>query len=131
LLLIEDVAEFAFDADLAREFADDFRGQSAWRETGVAWTVVAASLRGGFRGEIGQVSCNADLNAQIGAAILCTFGHDLLDSFQLPTSLWAARIFQTTETAQSMIEKLFAAERGGAAKATSTCSARPPHGFVG
>ncbi|HWB08730.1 MAG TPA: hypothetical protein VG826_05885 [Pirellulales bacterium] len=114
LLLTEDVAEFAFDAELAREFADDFRGQAAWREMGVAWTVVAASLRGGFRGVVGRISCNADLNAQIGAAILCTFGHDLLDSFALPSSLWAARVFQTTETAQSMIEKLFAAERGDA-----------------
>lgn len=113
LLLTDDVAEFAFDADLAREFADDFSGQAAWREKGVAWTVVAASLRGGFRGEVGSVCCNADLNAEIGAAILCTFGHDLLDSFELPPSLWAARVFQTTETAQSMIEKMFAAERSG------------------
>ena len=112
LLLSEEVAEFAFDGDLAREFADDFRGQPAWREKGVAWTVVAASLRGGFRGEIGRGCCNADLNAEIGAAILSTFGYDLIDSFELPPSLWAARVFQTTETAQNMIEKLFAAERG-------------------
>lgn len=119
LLLTEDVAEFAFDADLAREFADDFRGQAAWREKGMAWTVVAASLRGGFRGEIGSTCCTADLNAEIGAAILCTFGHDLLDSFELPASLWAARVFQTTETAQSMIDKLFAAERSSATDSSS------------
>ncbi len=119
LLLTDDVAEFAFDPDLAHEFADDFRGQPAWREKGVAWTVLAASLRGGFRGEVGGATCNADLNAQIGAAILVTFGHDLLDSFQLPPSLWSARLFQMTETAQSMIEKLFAAERSGAPSATS------------
>lgn len=111
LLLTDDVSEFAFDADLAREFADDFRGQPAWQEQGAAWSVIAASLRGEFRGKLNDTAGNGDLNAQIGAAILCCLGHDLFDSFDLPKSLWAARLFQTTDAAQNMIEKLFAAER--------------------
>jgi hypothetical protein len=113
LLLTNDASEFAFDVDLAREFADDFRGQSAWQEQGAAWSLLAASLRGGFRGKLTVATGNEDLNAQIGAAILCCLEHDLFDSFELPKSLWAARLFQTTDTAQNMIEKLFAAERRG------------------
>lgn len=111
LLLTDDVAEFAFDADLAREFADDFSGEPAWQDNGSAWTVVAASLQAGFSDIVKGVTGNEDLNAQIGAAILICFGHDVFDSFALPRSLWAARLFQTAETAENMIDKLFAAER--------------------
>ena len=111
LLLTDDVAEFAFDADLAREFADDFHGQPGWQENGAGWTVVAASLQAGFSGIVNGITGNEDLNARIGAAILSCFGHDLFDSFALPRSLWAARLFQTAETAENMIDKLFAAER--------------------
>lgn len=111
LLLTDDVMEFAFDADLAREFANDFHGEPGWQENGAGWTVVAASLQAGFSGIVSGVTGNEDLNAQIGASILSCFGHDLFDSFSLSRSLWAARMFQTAETAHNMIDKLFAAER--------------------
>lgn len=123
LLLSEEVAEFAFDAGLAREFADDFRGQPAWQEGGLAWSLFTASLRAGWREWSPTVVFNGDLNAQIGAAILGCFGLEVFDCLGLPKSLWAARLLQTADDARAMIDNLFAAERAPSAGKGSVLSA--------
>ena len=113
LLIHGDVSEFAFDAELAAEFARDFRGEQGWAAGGIAWTVVMASLRAESRAVLSATRPNQDLNDQIGAAILGCFGHDMFDSLGLPRSLWSARMLQTAESAQGLIEHMFAAERIG------------------
>jgi hypothetical protein len=112
LLLIGEVSEFAFDAELAAEFARDFRGRSDWQQPGIAWAIVMASLRAGTRA-LSATSVSHDLNDQIGAAILGCLGHDAFDSLGLPRSLWIARMLQTADSARGLIEQMFGAERLG------------------
>lgn len=109
LLLFDDVAEFAIDAEVAREFADDFRGDSSCQATGMAGSLVAASLRAGFRAALGERRTGND-NDQIAAAVLGCLGPDVFDSLGLPQSLWSIRLQQAADSAQGMIDELFAAE---------------------
>ncbi len=84
ILLDADVSEFAFDAELAREFAHDFRGQQSWQRGGKAWALALASLRASFRDEPKTITGNEALNEQIAAAVLGCFGRELFDSAGLP-----------------------------------------------
>jgi predicted nucleic acid-binding protein len=105
-----EVSEFAFDAELADEFARDFRGRHAWQQGGVAWAIVMASLRAESHNAFPDNCPNRDLNDQIGAAILGCFGYDVFDSLGLPRSLWIARMLQTADSARGLIEEMVAAE---------------------
>lgn len=109
LLLGDDVAEFAIDPELAREFAADFRGDSSWQAGGTAWSVATASLRSGFRAVVSQRRADDD-NEQIAAAILGCLGADLFDSIGMPRSLWGVRLMQAADSAQGMIDELFATD---------------------
>ena len=103
--------EFAFDADLAAEFADDFHARPAERNCKTGWAIVMASLKSGARAAPSLTSPNQDLNQQIGAAILGCFAGDAFDSLGLPRSLWAVRVLHSADSARGLIEQLFAAER--------------------
>lgn len=103
--------EFAFDADLAAEFADDFHSGSAERDRGVCWAIVMAALKASAPGDARRASPNQDLNQQIGAAILGCFGGEAFDSLGLPRSLWAVRMLHSADSVRGLIEEMFAAER--------------------
>lgn len=90
LLLHVDVAEFTFDADLAREFARDFRGQQSWQRGGQAWSLALSSLRASFRQETKTTTGNEAFNEQIASAVLACFGRELFDSAGLPVRHAAA-----------------------------------------
>ncbi|MGH7192657.1 MAG: hypothetical protein ACREJM_03880 [Candidatus Saccharimonadales bacterium] len=85
-----DVSEFTFDAEVAREFAHDFRGQHTWQRGGQAWSLALASLRASFHDEPKTITGNEALNEQIAAAVLGCFGRELFDSAGLPLKHAAA-----------------------------------------
>ncbi|MGH7136989.1 MAG: hypothetical protein ACREHD_14710, partial [Pirellulales bacterium] len=103
--------EFAFDADLAAEFFDDFHARSAESDRGIGWSVVMASLKAAARAGARGKSPSQDLNQQIGAAILGCFGGEAFDSLGLPRSLWAVRMLHSADSARGLIEQLFASDR--------------------
>ncbi|HVX10635.1 MAG TPA: hypothetical protein VHC22_05605 [Pirellulales bacterium] len=105
-----DVAEFAFDADVAGEFARDFRGEQGWRQGGVAWSIVFASLRAETRALSAAASGNQALNDKIAAAIVGALGYDAFDSLGLPRSLWTTRMQSTADSARGWIEQLLSAD---------------------
>lgn len=107
-----DVIEFAVEPETAAEFADDFRDHG-WHASGIAWTLVMASLRAEAR-DAPVTSGNHDLHQQIGAAVLGCFGHDSFDSLGLPRSLWTARLLHAADNAQGLVEQLFAVDRPAA-----------------
>ncbi len=110
LHLYGDVAEFAFDPEIASEFARDFRGEQGWRQGGVAWSIVFASLRSETRSLLRGVGINQALNDRIAAAILGGLGYDAFDSLGLPKSLWTTRMQSTADSARGWIEQLISAD---------------------
>ena len=127
LLLVDDLAEFAIDADVAQEFAADFRGNPAWQSGGTAWSIAALSLGAQFRSSLGR--CHAgDDNERIAAAILGCLGADHFDSLGLPRSLWSTRLLLAADSAQGMLDELFAAEGTNIAVGTPRCRNMLPGG---
>ncbi|HEX7449459.1 MAG TPA: hypothetical protein VF306_18020 [Pirellulales bacterium] len=104
-----DVSEFTFDAEVAREFAHDFRGQHAWQRGGQAWSLALASLRASFHDEPKTTTGNEAFNKQIAAAVLACFGREMFDSAGLPLKRAAAASPQTDQ--QGSVDAFFVHHR--------------------
>lgn len=89
VLLVADASPLAFDADLAREFADELRGQPAWQPGGNAWSLALSSLRASFHPVPQYVSPYADLNSQIASAVIAAFPSEAFESAGTPLPQWA------------------------------------------
>jgi len=111
---LHDVSEFAVDPDRAKEFAEDLQYRSDLKGGRHAWPLVLTSLRAAFRQGLGEISPNADLNAQIGAAILSCFQAELFDSTGMFRSLWLTRLCNATDDAQGLVDDLLALEQTAA-----------------
>lgn len=118
LAIEHDVAEYASNPELAREFADDLRHHRGWRPDGQAWPLAMASLRAAFN--VGDRPANGDLNRQIAAGVLACLPVDMFDSTGLLQSLWMARITHAADDAQGLISELFAADQTTGAAATDS-----------
>ena len=106
----DDVSEFAFEPERARDFAEDLRLQSQCPGGRQVWPLVVSSLRAAFRRGLEPLSPNADLNTRIADSILCCFPADLFDSTGQFRSLWLVRLGNTASDAQGMIEELLSPE---------------------
>jgi len=109
-----DVGEFAIDPARAEDFAEDLHYQSQLKGGRHVWPLVLASLRAAFRQGLAPSSPNADLNAEIAAAVLSCFQSDLFDSTGLLRSLWLTRLYNTTNDAQGLLEDLLSLEEPAA-----------------
>lgn len=109
IMLNADISEFTFDAELAREFAHDFRGQYAWQRGGQAWSLALASLRASFRDEPKTLTGNEAFNEQIASAVLACFGPEVFDSTGLPAKHAAAASPQADQ--QGSVESFFVGQR--------------------
>ena len=101
-----DVGEFAIDPHRAEDFAEDLHYQSHLKGGRHVWPLVLGSLRAAFRQGLSPASPNADLNAEIAAAILACFPPDLFDSTGLLRSLWLMRLSNATNDAQGLLDDL-------------------------
>ena len=99
------MAEFAFDAERALDFAESLDRQ---RRAGnpQCWQLTLAALRAAFRGALAGSSPNADLNARIASSVLGCFPGELFDGTGLLRSLWVTRIEHGSLDAQGMIDDL-------------------------
>ncbi|HEY2840750.1 MAG TPA: hypothetical protein VGJ26_16455 [Pirellulales bacterium] len=100
----EDVSEFGSDAERTRQFTLDY--QTTDRH---GWPLLLASLRASFS-TLELPSPNPDLNSEIGASVLSFFQPELFDSTGLLRSLWMARLQQTTDETQGLLDELFAVD---------------------
>ncbi len=103
-----DLSEFAFDADRARDFAADLRDRSTLAGDGLVRPLMTASLRAAFQQSLAAESPNADLNAQIAAAVLECLPAGMFDSTGLPASLWLMRVMSFADDTQVMLDDLLA-----------------------
>jgi hypothetical protein len=106
-----DAAEFAFDADRAREFARDLHDQGGLR--GLGWRLTMASLRAAFSHGLSPQPANPELNRRLAAAVVELLPGELFDSLGVPHSLWMVRMGNLTDDTQGMLEELLAANPPG------------------
>lgn len=107
----ENVGEFAFDPIRAADFARDLRAQGELRGGRHTWSLVQASMRSAFVGDLVPWSPNSDLNTRVASGILSCFPAEVFDSTGLPRSLWSLRLSQAAGDAQGMIAQLLAPEK--------------------
>ena len=103
---LDDVEEFAFEPDRAKDFAEDLDQQHGEPGGRHAWPLVLGSLRAAFREGICPLSPNADLNTRIAQGVLSCFRPEVFDSVGLFRSLWLMRLSNTTSDAEGMLEAL-------------------------
>lgn len=107
-----DITEFAFEPDRARDFAEDLDHESAHVQRRFTCQLVLVSLRTSFAEGLAERSPNADLNRQIGSAVLGVFREEITDSTGLVKSLWLERISRTASDTEGMIEELLRLDVG-------------------
>ena len=88
VLLVTDSSPLTFDAELAREFAEELRSQPDWQPGGNAWSLALSSLRAGFHSPRNSTSPYAELNARIASAVIAAFPPDSFDSTGIPLPAW-------------------------------------------
>ena len=110
LLTLEDVGEFAIDADRAREFSEDLRHQARQGNAQSGWALTLVSLRGAFRQGLSGGSPNPDLNSRIASSVLACFPSELFDSTGVFQSLWLLRLTSYANDAQGMIQELLCSD---------------------
>ena len=110
LLNIEDVSEFAFDPDRARDFAESLDFQRRMGNGPQSWKLTLGSVRAAFRASLCERSASPDLNAQIAASILNCFPPSLFDGTGLVRSIWLTRMQNVTSDAQGMLDDLLSLE---------------------
>ena len=101
-----DIAEFAFEPDRARDFADDLDREAAQSERRFTCQLVLNSLRASFANGLADRSPNGDLNRKIGSAMLAAIQEELTDSTGFVKSLWLERISRTANDTETMIDEL-------------------------
>lgn len=105
-----DVDEFAFDAEVTRDFAVDLQDENQGPASEPAWELTLASLRATYYGGLTEPSPNAELNHRIAASILACFHCDLFNSFGTLKSQWMLRLGQVADDAQGLVEDLLQLE---------------------
>jgi len=100
------VAEFAFERERTREFAQDILDELNQPLSPFGWQLVLSSLRAAFQQGLSDDSPNPALNQQISASILSCFHGELFDSTGLLRSLWMERISHMTSDTEGMIAEL-------------------------
>ncbi|MCA9247440.1 MAG: hypothetical protein KDA42_10005 [Planctomycetales bacterium] len=106
MLQTANVAEFAFDADRAADFAENLQRN---RNDGVAqqsWNLTLASLREAFRHRLPRGTSNADLNNQIAGGVIGCFPPELFDSTGPLETLWVTRMESMADDAETMVSEL-------------------------
>ena len=104
------VDEFAFNPELAREFATDLQHEEGSTTRQPAWELTLASLRAAYHNNLSIPSPHGDLNRRIAASILACFHSDLFDSMGMLKSHWTLRLSQITDETQGLLDDLLKLE---------------------
>jgi hypothetical protein len=104
LLIEHEAAEFAFDPGRAFEFAQDLQDQGGL--CGAAWRLTMVSLRAAFSTRLSPKAAHAELNCELGSAVVELLPPELFDSVGIPHSLWMMRLTNLSDSAQGMVDEL-------------------------
>ena len=100
------VDEFAFNPELAHDFAADLYDEIRSPTGGPAWELTLMSLRATYHNSLSLPSPHADLNRRIAASILACFRSELFDSIGTFKSHWMLRLNEVTDETQGLVEDL-------------------------
>lgn len=100
------VAEFAFSADRARDFAADLHDERHAAPGDQPWQLAVMSLRATFERGLSGDSPNGDLNRRIAASVLACFHSELFDSGGMLQSQWTLRLNQIADDTESLVADL-------------------------
>lgn len=89
LMRLADVTEFSFEPQRTRDFARDLLEEESRPEGEQAWPLLQLSLSVAYQRTASPASPNADLNLEIGAAVLSCFSPQVFDGTGL---VWSARM---------------------------------------
>lgn len=106
LLSTADVSHLAYDAQRARDFAEDLSEDTCSDSGGQSWPMLMDSLRAAFSGHRRSYAPNADLNAQIATAVMATLPPEFLGSAGLSDPLWEIRLANFTTDAEDLVAEL-------------------------
>jgi hypothetical protein len=104
------IAEFAFSAERARDFAADLHDERHVAPGDQPWQLAVMSLRATFDRGLSGSSPNGDLNRRIAASILACFHSELFDSGGVLPSQWTLRLSQIADDTADMVDNLLRAE---------------------
>ena len=105
-----EVDEFAFNPQVARDFAADLRDENRSPVGKHAWELTLQALRAAYRDNLSGRSPHEELNQRIAASVLACFHSDLFDSLGTFHSHWVLRLNQVTEDAQGLVDDLLRSE---------------------
>jgi len=106
----QDITEFAFSAQRARDFALDLRDEEHDLPGDQPWQLIIASLRSTFARGLSEDSPNRDLNRRIASSILACFRSELFDTAGLLESQWVLRLGQIADDTEHLVDDLLQME---------------------
>ncbi|MHB8971520.1 MAG: hypothetical protein ACYC3X_08430 [Pirellulaceae bacterium] len=98
------VAEFAFSAARASDFAADLRDERRDGTGDQPRRLAMASLRAAFEQGLPDASPNADLNERIAGSILACFHSEMLQASGMLKSHWLLRFNQIADDTEELLE---------------------------
>jgi hypothetical protein len=101
-----DIADFAFSAQRAQDFAADLRDEGRYAPGDQPWQLAMASLRATFERGLSEESPNGDLNQRIASSILACFHSERFDAGRMFRSQWVLRLTQIADDTEGLMEDL-------------------------
>ena len=98
-----DVEDYVFDAERARDFAEDLSYGRRASGGPAAWALLSASLKSIFGNDVTVESPCADLNRQIASSIIACYPPETFDGQGVAKDQWLSRLTRTTDDTQNMI----------------------------
>jgi len=104
-----DVNTFGYDHERVKQFAEDIRDERRDSNEG-AWVLLLESALEVFGNDSYQEPANPDLNRDIAAAVAGCFPIEFFAKTDLVQPMWEARIWQTAEQTQQLVDQLLSFE---------------------
>ncbi|MHB0957820.1 MAG: hypothetical protein ACYC0X_18910 [Pirellulaceae bacterium] len=101
-----DIEGFAFNADRARDSANDLRDEQLAGREDQPWKLAMMSLQGAFERGLMDSCANPDLNARIAGSILACFDSEMFESRALLAPYWMLRLNQIADETVGLVEDL-------------------------
>ena len=116
-----EIKDFAVDKQRAADFSEDLRYQSELSGGSGPWALVQASLKAAFGRNLSSMAANPDLNEKIAHGVAGYFASDQFDSIGSLRSVWMARLCNSADDAQEILDELDAEIRDDASEEQCLC----------
>ena len=98
---------YVFDAERARDFAEDLSYGRRASGGPAAWAMLSASLKNVFKSDMTAKRPCAELNEQIASAVMACYPAEAFDGTGVASDQWLKRLSRATIDTQGMIDAFF------------------------